>query len=193
VQVKPDPPAGSRDGQADGTTAPPGAPLDPLRRLFGERLDALAGGVIAAEIPLTAEVVNRLIASRLIRPDFPIASAEVVILEHDSFTVHLRPRAPIPLLRVDVQIDRQPDLPAHPVLSLRWALRGLGPLALLAGPVLGFLKALPPGIRVEGDRLWVNVEEILRARGLGEIAGLLTRVRVTTNERRFVIAFELRR
>jgi len=169
------------------------SPLDPLRTLFGERLEALAGGVVSGEIPITADVINRAIASRLTRPDLPIASAEVVIMEHDSFTVHLRPRAPIPLLRVDVRIDQQPALPGQPLIGMRWALRGLGPLGLLAGPVVGYLKGLPPGIRLEGDRAWVNIEEILRQRGLEEVVPLLTGVRVTTREKRFVIAFELRR
>ena len=92
-----------------------------------------------------------------------------------------------------MQIDQQPELPARPVLGMRWALRGLGPLGLLAGPVMGYFKALPPGIRIEGDRAFVNVEELLRHRGLGEIVPLLTRVRVTTRERGFVVAFEFRR
>ena len=76
---------------------------------------------------------------------------------------------------------------------MRWTLRGLGPLALLAAPVMAYLKKLPAGVRMDGDRLWVNVEEILRQRGLGEIVPLLTGIRVTTRERRFVVAFELRR
>ena len=178
-------------------TAPPhsvtASPLEPLRRVFGDRLDELTGSVVSGEIPLTADVVNRFIASKLTRPDVPIVSAEVVIHDHDVFTVHVRPRVPIPALRVDVQIDQQPELPGRPVLGMRWALRGLGPLGLLAGPVMGYFKALPPGIRIEGDRAFVNVEELLRHRGLGEIVPLLTRVRVTTRERGFVVAFEFRR
>jgi len=169
------------------------SPLDPLRKVFGERLDALAGGVVSGEIPITADIVNRLIAAKLATSDTPVTSAEVVVREHDAFTVHVRPRAPMPALRVDVQIDTQPVLPAQPMLGMRWALRGLGPLGTLAAPFIAQLKTLPPGVRVDGDRAWVNVEELLRQRGLGEIVPLLTGLRVTTRERRFVIAFELRR
>jgi hypothetical protein len=39
----------------------------------------------------------------------------------------------------------------------------------------------------------VNVEELLRQRGLGEVMPLLTGLRVTTREGRFVLAFEMRR
>ena len=84
------------------------SPLDPLRQVFGERLEALAGSVVSGEVPITAEIVNRLIAQKLATLDAPIAGAEVVVLEHDAFTVHVKPRAPLPALRVDVVIDRQP-------------------------------------------------------------------------------------
>ena len=59
------------------------SPLEPLRRVFGDRLDELTGSVVSGEIPLTADVVNRFIASKLTRPDVPIVSAEVVIHDHD--------------------------------------------------------------------------------------------------------------
>lgn len=169
------------------------SPLDPLRKIFGDRLEALAGGVLAGEVPVTTELLNRLIASRLAAAGAPVTSAEVVVLENNSFTVHVRPAAPLPMLRVDVVIDRQPELPAQPLLGMRWTVRGLGPLALLAAPVIAYLKKLPAGVRMEGDRLSVNVEEILRQRGLGDLVPLLTGIRVTTRERRFVVAFELRR
>jgi hypothetical protein len=169
------------------------SPLDSLRNVFGDRLEALAGCVVAGEIPITADILNRLLAAQLASSDTPIASAEVVVLDHDAFTVHLRPRGPLPMLKVDVVIDGQPELPARPMLGMRWTLRGLGPLAMVAAPVISYLRALPAGIRLDGDRVWVNVEEMLRQRGFGEIVPLLTGLRVTTRDRRFVLAFELRR
>jgi hypothetical protein len=169
------------------------SPLDPLRKVFGDRLEALAGTVVAGEIPITVDIVNRLLADQLASSDSPISNAEVVVLDHDAFTVHLRPRGPLPMLKVDVVIDGQPEFPAQPMLGMRWTLRGLGPLALIAGPVISYLRALPAGIRLDGDRVWVNVEEMLRQRGFGDVVPLLTGLRVTTRDRRFVLAFELRR
>jgi hypothetical protein len=169
------------------------SPLEALRKVFGDRLEGLAGSVIAGEIPVTADIVNRLLATQLASSDTPISSAEVVVLDHDAFTVHLRPRGPLPMLRVDVVIDRQPELPAQPILGMRWTLRGLGPLAMFAAPVISYLRALPAGIRLEGDRVSVNVEEMLRQRGFADLVPLLTGLRVTTRDRRFVLGFELRR
>jgi hypothetical protein len=169
------------------------SPLDPLRSLFGERLDALAGGLVSGEVPITAEVANRLMARKLAASTGPVTSAEIEVLERNAFTVHIRTRAPIPVLRVDVHIDQQPVLPEQPRLGLRWTLRGLGPLAALATPFISSFKKLPPGIRLDGDRVWADIEDLLQQRGLADLLPLLTSLRVTTKENRFVVAFELRR
>ncbi len=169
------------------------SPLDALRVLFGEQLQELAGGVITGELPVTTTVVNRLIAQKLETARVPIISAVIETRPNDTLTVHLRPRGPIPLLKVDVQIDRQPQLPDDPRLGMRWSLRGLGPLAMFAGPVTTYFKTLPAWISLDGDRIWIDLHELLRSQGLGEAMPLLTGVRVLTREQRFVVQFELRR
>ena len=167
--------------------------LDPLRALFGAQLQELAGGVINGELPMTTAVVNGLIARKLATSKAPVVSAEIETRPNDSFTVHLKPKGPIPLLKVDVSIDRQPQLMDDPRLGMRWTLRGLGPLAMFAGPVIAYFKTLPAGISMDGDRIWVDLHAVLRSQGLGEAVPLLTGVRVLTREQRFVVQFELRR
>ena len=169
------------------------SPLDPLRPLFGEQLQELAGAVASGEIPLTSSVVNRLIAQKLAGANAPIVSAEIATTGSGAFIVHLRPKGPIPLLKVDVTIDRQPQLPADPRLGLRWTVRGVGPLALLAGPLISRFTSLPPGITVDRDYVWVDLHAMLRAQGFGEVVPLLTGVRVLTAERGFLVQFEIRR
>jgi hypothetical protein len=169
------------------------SPLDPLRALFGEQLQELAGGVVSGELPLTTAVVNQLIARKLATAKAPIAGAEIETRPANSFTVHLRPNGPLPLLKVDATIERQPELPAHPVLGIRWTLRGIGPLAMLAGPFISRFKGLPPGITIDRDWIWVDVHPLLRSQGYGEVIPFLTGVRVRTAERGFVVQFELRR
>jgi hypothetical protein len=167
--------------------------LDPLRALFGAQLQELAGSVISGELPVTTAVVNRLIAQKLATAKAPVISAEIETRPNDTFIVHLRPKGPIPLLKVDVSIDRQPQFPDDPRLGMRWALRGLGPLAMFAGPVIAYFKTLPAGISIDGDRIWVDLQVLLRSQGLGEAVPLLTAVRVLTREQRFLVQFELRR
>jgi hypothetical protein len=167
--------------------------LDLLRPLFGEQLQELAGGVVTGEIPLTTAALNRLIAGKLATANAPIASAEIETHPEETFTAHLRPKGPIPALTVDVRIDRQPELPDHPYLGMQWTLRGIGPLAMLAAPVISYFKALPPGISIDRDRIWVDLHTLLRSQGAGEVIPFLTGIRVLTRERRFVVQFELRR
>jgi hypothetical protein len=110
-----------------------------------------------------------------------------------AFAVHLRPKGPIPLLKVDVTVDRQPQLPADPRVGLRWGLRGTGILAVLAGPVISYFAALPAGITMDRDYVWVDLHTLLRSQGFAEVVPLLTGARVTTDDRGFVVHFELRR
>ena len=169
------------------------SPLDPLRPLFGDQLQELAGAVASGEVPLTTPVVNRLIARKLASANAPILSAEIATTGGNAFTVHLRPKGPIPLLKIDVIIDRQPHLPADPRLGLRWTLRGAGLLAMLAGPVISYVTALPPGITMDRDYVWVDLHALLRSQGFDEVVPLLTGLRVVTDARGFVVHFEVRR
>ena len=168
--------------------------LDAARELFGTDLEGLSGGVISGEIPLTVDVINRLIARKLAAsPSSPIVSADVDAHENEAFTIHLRLRGPLPALNVEMRIDHQPQLPGDATLGMRWSLKGLGPLAMLAAPLASYFKVLPPGIRLEGDRVWVDVHALLRAQGAGDLVPFMSGIRVITRERRFVLQFELRR
>ena len=169
------------------------SPLALLRDLFGDRLDGLAGGTVSGSIPLTALIVNRLIARKLATANLPIDRAEVDVHEANTFIVQLRLRAPLPPLRLEARIDEQPQLPGRPELGVHWALRGLGPLALLAGPVASYFKVLPPGIRLDGDRVWIDLFTILRSQGLADLVPFMSGIRVTTEPGRFVVGFELKR
>jgi hypothetical protein len=167
--------------------------LDPLRPLLGDQLQELAGAVVSGELPVTTAVVNRLIAQKLATVKAPVLSAQIETRPNETFTVHLRPKGPIPLLNVDVSIDRQPQLPDDPRLGMRWTLRGLGPLAMFAGPVIAYFQTLPTGISMDGDRIWVDLHALLRSQGLGEAVPFLKGVRVLTREQRFLVQFEMRR
>ena len=67
------------------------------------------------------------------------------------------------------------ELPASPVLILRLETSGL---LSLAGPALRFLDALPPGIRVEHDRIYVDLAKLLAARHLESYLAYVKELRV---------------
>jgi hypothetical protein len=166
--------------------------LGRLRDLAGSNLQELSGASIAAEIPLTNAVVNRLIAGRFAAASGPVSTVQVDALDDDTFSAEVSLKSKlIPTLRIVARIEEQPE-PQRPVLGVRWSMPGLGPLAMLAGPALTFLKTLPRGIRAEDDRILVDVAEVLRAQGLGDLLPVVSKLQVHTRRGAFVLKFELR-
>lgn len=166
-------------------------PLDELLQRFGVSRADLSGAALAGEIPATNAVVNRFIAAQLAERDLPVASVQVEAAEGDAFTAHVVPKVRfIPPVRIAVRIERQPEFPADPVLWLRWQIPGFGALAAFAAPVLSLFQRLPPGIRAEGDRIAIDVRELLVSRGLGELVDLIRALRVRTRPGAFVVGFD---
>jgi hypothetical protein len=94
----------------------------------------------------------------------------------------------LPPISLEVLIDKQPALPGDPVLGL--TLSGMGGLLRFAGPVAGFLKALPPGVRMEGDRVLVDIRAALAPHGLTSVLHYVEEVLVATEEGRLLILFK---
>lgn len=171
------------------------APLsEQLYRLAGIELQELSGSAVGGEIPLPVPMVNRLIAKRMATMQGPVGGVE--LQAHDgqrlTATVSLRGQSLVPMVKLAARIEQQPDFPRNPVLGLRWSMPGLGPLARFAAPALSFFKALPAGVRMEGDRVAIDLGALLRAQGLAEVADHLTRLHVETREGSFVVRFEAR-
>ena len=93
----------------------------------------------------------------------------------------------LPPLNLEVRIDKQPSLPDDPVLGL--TLSGLGGLLRFAGPAAGFFKTLPPGVRMDGERVFVDLRAALAPHGLTTILNYVKDVAVGTEEGRLVVAF----
>lgn len=164
---------------------------DTLRDRLGVDLRDLAGAALAGELPVREDAVNRLIAERL-RDHPQIAAVHVQAREGDAAAVHVVPRIRLmPALRLTAGVERQPQFPADPTLVLRWSMPAVGPLALLAAPVLSYFTTMPPGIRLEGHRLAIDIGELLRARGLGDLLGFLRRGTIHTRPGAFVVRFEI--
>jgi hypothetical protein len=165
-----------------------------LRTTLGIELHELAGSLLAGEVPLRADVVNRLIARQLAQAHGPISSVTLEPRELQQVNVALSLKAPkfLPTLKLELHIEQQPAFPTAPVLGLRWSMPAMGPLAMMAAPVIASFKSLPPGIRLDGERIWVDLGEILRAKGLGDLIRYVANVRVTTRHGSFVIEFALR-
>jgi hypothetical protein len=164
-----------------------------IRRLFGPRLEELAGAQIHGEIPVSEAVLNALIAERLQASDTPVESAEVQVRVEGELFVRVRLRRPsfAPAVMIGLRIERQPDLPRSAVLGLRWWLPGLGALAAFAAPALSFLKAGPPWLLMEREHLLVDVARLLRDQGAEDVLPYMAALRFATRDGALLIRFEL--
>lgn len=168
--------------------------VERLRQIFGVELEELAGICITAEIPLSNELVNRFIAQRLAATQRVITAAHVEAQDDDNLSVELSMRGPrmLPSIRIAARIEQQPAFPHSAVMGLRWSVQGMGPLGLFAAPALTWLKALPPGIRADGDRMAVDVGAVMRAYGLDDLLRYVAKLQVHTRRGAFIIQVEMR-
>jgi hypothetical protein len=137
----------------------------------------VAGSRAAVDASMSEALLNRAIAERL-PPGGAVRDVQVRVGAGEALvTVRLeRPRF-IPPVTATVRIERQADLPAAPRLVLRLGLpAGLG---MLAGFGASLFTTLPPGLRLEGDRLTVDLAHLLDAQELRWVLRYLGSLLVT--------------
>jgi hypothetical protein len=158
--------------------------IEQLRAWLGSDFGEVAGATFNAHIPVSAALINRVVADQLSRTEGKISAAVVEAHDGDRLTVHLRMRAPlIPPMDVRLEIVGQPEFPASPVLVLRWSLAGgMGFVARMASPIVGAFNVLPQGIRIDGDLIGIDLAEVLRAKAFDWVVPLVRQVRVNTAE-----------
>jgi hypothetical protein len=141
----------------------------------------LAGSRVEANLSVPQSVVNRALAVVADGMRERITSLSVRIEDGDRFHVDLAlAQRFVPPIAIEVFIERQPDLPASPDLVLRWRTRVPG-LAALARPFIAFLNPrLPPGVRIDGDLVLVDLRPLFARAGAADLIPLLTELRVAT-------------
>ena len=156
-----------------------------LREQQREEFPDLAGAEAFATIPISDRLITRAIGQRL-PPSAPIRELEVRAHAGDQFTVRVRLTTPaiLPSVQIRLAIEQQPDLPRSPILVLAVVSQGLASLAVNA---LKFVDVLPPGVRLDGRRVVVDLETILERYGAGQALGYVTDLSVTTVDGRFVV------
>lgn len=156
-----------------------------LRRLRAAHFADLTGANTSLTLPISDRLVTQIIAENL-PPSSPVSELELRALEGDQFTVHVRlaKAAFLPAFRIRLVIEQQPELPSAPILVLRIASEGIG---AFAGMAKGFLKTLPAGVRLEGDKLSVELATILARYDLGDALEYLTRLELKTEPGRIIL------
>jgi hypothetical protein len=146
----------------------------------------IAGADASLTLPMSDRLINQAIAERLPRGGV-VSSVGVEALPANQFSVRVKlgQSAILPPIRLVLAIDRQPDLPAFPVIGLRIVSPGI---AALAGALVArFFDALPPWVQFDGAHISID---LLAAAGAGgeEAFGYLRALAVTTAAGRVIVS-----
>jgi hypothetical protein len=159
-----------------------------LRSLQSTRFRDLAGSHVAATIPVSERLINEMVAATL-PPRVSVREVHVHPEAGNRFAVRVAPRAALlPSLTIALAIERQPDFPSSPVLVLRMAT--MGGLFGMATSAFNVGQMLPPGVRLEGEHIHLDLRALAAERGAAHVLDYVKQLRVTTEEGRAVLHLE---
>jgi hypothetical protein len=148
----------------------------------------LAGTRITADVALSDGLLNQIIADAL-RPEGLLR--EVTVRTDPAkarVSVKLTKPSFLPAMTVTLTVDRQPELPASPVLVLRVSMPP--GVAAMLGAGMNVMQALPAGLRLDGDLLSIDVRTMLNERGYGWLSPYLRALNVALDAGRLIVSIE---
>jgi hypothetical protein len=161
--------------------------LDGLSKIpFAE----LAGSRASARIPVSRTLLNRLVAGALAGRTTPVRGVDVRPRAGDRFDAIVTVSWPfVPPLTVTFTIDQQPSFPASPLLVLRWSF--LGVVGAIASRLIAAFDRLPDGVRLDGDRVWLNIPVLAAGSPAATMIGYVKAFELHTLDDRAVVDLEL--
>ena len=163
-----------------------------LNRQQANGFTGLAGSQARAAIRVSAALVNDAIAV-FASSSTSIEKIVVTPRAGNRFDVQLKLAKPafLPPINVTVAIERQPRLPDDPTLVL--LLTGASGLMRFAGPAMStFGGGLPPGVRLDGDRVFIDIRAALAAQRQSEWLEYVEELEVSTDEAAVVLYLQAR-
>jgi hypothetical protein len=149
----------------------------------------VAGSRVAARVPVSRSLLNRIAARALEGTKTPIRTVDIQPRAGDRLDVVVTVTWPfVPPLKIAVTIERQPEFPAAPVLVLRWSL--FGGLGAIAARFISGLDRLPPGIRLDGERLLVDIPALAAGSPASLVIPYVTALALHTLDDRAVVDLE---
>jgi hypothetical protein len=154
--------------------------MEILREQRAAQFADFAGSDGSVSIAVADRLLSRVIASRL-GPSMPVARLDLEALAGNEIAVRIKLVRPsfLPAFTIRLVVHRQPQLPSSPDLVLRIVSQRT---AALAGLAALFVQALPPGVRLEGDLLYLNLVSLLERYGAGELLAYLTDLQVSATD-----------
>jgi hypothetical protein len=156
-----------------------------LREQQGSGFADLAGAEGSVVLPVSDRLLTSVIASR-IPAGAPVSNVQVAAAANDQFAVRIKLVSPafLPPFTLRFAIDRQPQMPASPILTLAIVTQGIG---TFAGPLVRAFAGLPAWVRIDHDRVHVDLRQLAQQYGVAEHLRVLTDVRLTTVPGRFIV------
>jgi hypothetical protein len=161
-----------------------------LLRQREQKFADLRGARADITLPVSDRLLNEALVAAL-PASAPVRDLQLTSRAGNRIGVRFKVTAAsfLPTINLTLVIEHQPELPQSPVLVLRMEVGGL---LSLAGPALRFLNALPPGVRVEQDRIYVDLSVLLADHGLADLLAYAEQVQVTTTDGGVVAAIRAR-
>lgn len=149
----------------------------------------LAGSTLALRLVVAEPLLNRVLAERL--PGTALGELRVRPIEGGGAIAHLKLARPafLPAIGLTLQIERQPSFPGDGVLVLRWS--SLPGLTAVASFAANLMHALPPAVKMIGDRIYVDIARLLAERIPADVLPLIERMEVTTRPGAVVLTLDL--
>lgn len=162
--------------------------LNILNQLQSSGFRDVAGARIVADVPLSARLINEVVTAS-IPLNVPVREVAIRPEAGGQFSVRITPRASLlPPLTLRLQIERQPEFPAFPVLVMR--MKTMGGLFGLATAALPIGNMLPPGVRLEGERILVDLAALAAQRGFADTVQYVRRLTIDSEEGRVLLHVE---
>ena len=162
-----------------------------LERQQAAGFAGLSGTEARAAIRVSAKLLNEAIGA--------FAGAAPAIRElavspraGNRFDIQVRLAKPafLPSINLTAAIERQPQLPGDPTVVLQ--LSGVGGMMRFAGPAVGAFGTLPPGVRMDGDRVFIDLRAALAATRQAEWLEYVEKLDISTDEGALVLYVQAR-
>jgi hypothetical protein len=165
---------------------PPPSWTDLLASLQSSAFRDVAGTRFSAHVPVSRPLLNRLVNAALADASPHLRSVDIRPHAGDAFDVLVTVSLPfVPPINVAFNVERQPQFPASPELVLRWSF--LGVAGVIASRVIASLDRLPPGVRLDGDRLVVDIPRLAQGTPAAPVLQYIKSLALHTAEDRFLI------
>lgn len=161
-----------------------------VEQLRASRFADLGGMRLGASIPIAESLLNDVVTA-LLPPSAHVAGLSVHPQRGNRIAVRAKLARVefLPPLNVTLEIERQPELPDGPLVLRLLSLPGL--ISLL-GPSLPVAARLPPGVRMDKDRIYVDLKALADSQGLADLLPLLSQIRIVTDDGKLIVELDVR-